>query len=433
NYPEFSAIKPLPLFSSARGMHLRLRPANKTTLSNSSSPLVSTIKFNNYSTTSNQRLDGAESPVAKSVFISQSNDIFTNLALEDWLYKNFNFTNHHILLLWRNSPTVVIGRHQNPWLEANTALLAENGIKIARRNSGGGTVYHDEGNLNMTFFTPREHYNRKNNLEIVSRALFREYGMETEISAREDLVVDGVYKQISGTASKLGRPNAYHHCTLLVDVNKVNLSRALQKHNKGIKTNATKSISSPVKNLCEVHTHVKLEKLLGAIGWEYLRTCPLTLQDLGKNHIAKQRGFQLVNPTNQWFPGLDDLHAEFSSWEWRFAKSPKFSVTRTFRVPQELLGENKFTNEDLTITIDVNKGLVEDVMLTVPPGLKAAKGFSGEAEVVTSIRGQRFSEEAVTMLQTQLSNLNTPEQTRKSFVVKCMRTSILTLEDENDC
>ena len=72
---------------------------------------------------------------------------------------------------------------------------------------------------------------------------------------------------------------------------------------KGIKTNATQSIPSPVKNLCEVHNHVKLEKLLGAIGWEYLRTCPLTLQDLGKEHIGKQRGFQLVNPTDQWFPG----------------------------------------------------------------------------------------------------------------------------------
>ncbi|KAJ9574245.1 hypothetical protein L9F63_026111, partial [Diploptera punctata] len=342
------------------GMHLRLRPANKTVydkLNSFSSGPTSWIKQQGFKSP-RQRLDGAkdESPVAKSVFISQSNDIFTNLALEDWLYKNFNFTNHHILLLWRNSPTVVIGRHQNPWLEANTALLAENGIKIARRNSGGGTVYHDEGNLNMTFFTPREHYNRKNNLEIVSRALFREYGMETEISAREDLVVDGVYKQISGTASKLGRPNAYHHCTLLVDVNKVNLSRALQKHNKGIETNATKSISSPVKNLCEVHTHVKLEKLLGAIGWEYLRTCPLTLQDLGQEPHCKAEGIPV---------GLDDLHAEFSSWEWRFAKSPKFSVTRTFRVPQELLGENKFTNEDLTITIDVNKGLVEDVAVTV--------------------------------------------------------------------
>lgn len=135
---------------------------------------------------------GKEANVKKSVFISQSNDIFTNLALEDWLYRHFNFANHHVLMLWQNTPCVVIGRHQNPWLEANVSNLnkiTENGVALARRNSGGGTVYHDEGNLNMTFFTPREHYNRKYNLEIVRRAIFREYGVKIDISSREDLVI----------------------------------------------------------------------------------------------------------------------------------------------------------------------------------------------------------------------------------------------------
>ncbi|PSN32985.1 Lipoyltransferase 1 [Blattella germanica] len=352
-------------------------------IARSNSVVLSAVKVNNYSTSNHNSGVEDKSPVVKSVFISQSSDVFTNLALEDWLYRNFDFTNHHILLLWKNSPTVVIGRHQNPWLEANTALLAEQGIEIARRNSGGGTVYHDEGNLNMTFFTPREQYNRKNNLELISRALFREYGMKTEVSPREDIVVNGGYK-------------------------------------KGIKTNATQSIPSPVINLCDVHHHVKLEKLLGAVGWEYLRTCPHTLQDKGKEHIGQQRGFQLVNPTDAWFPGLDKLRSEFRSWEWRFGKSPKFTVTRNFRVPQELLGKDELTNQDLTITIDVNKGLVEDIMLTVPPGLKAANGISGQAQVVSSLVGQRFSEEAITVLQKALSDLKAPEQAG-NFVVNCMR------------
>jgi len=362
-----------------------------------------------------------DSDTVKSVFISQSDDIFTNLALEDWLYRNFDFTKHHILLLWKNSPTVVIGRHQNPWLEANTAILSEHGIEIARRNSGGGTVYHDHGNLNLTFFTPREHYSRKNNLQLICRALFREWGVKTEISPREDIVINGSYKQISGTASKLGQPNAYHHCTLLVDVDKMKLRHALRKHHKGIKTNATQSIPSPVTNLCDVNSHVKLEKLLAAVGWEYLRTCPYSAEDRGEDFIRKQRGFQLINPTDQWFPGLDKLRAEFASWDWRFGKSPKFTVTRTFQVPQELLGKDELTNQELIITIDVNKGMVEDVMLMVPPGLKAAKGFSGQAEVVTSLKGQRFSEEAITMLQRALSELESPDQTRNEFVVDCMR------------
>lgn len=133
-----------------------------------------------------------EGSVKKSVFISQSHDIFQNLALEDWLYRNSDFKHNHVLMLWQNDPCVVIGRHQNPWLEANVSNLkniTENGVQLARRNSGGGTVFHDRGNLNMTFFTPRESYDRKYNLEIIRRAIFREFGLKIEISQREDLVI----------------------------------------------------------------------------------------------------------------------------------------------------------------------------------------------------------------------------------------------------
>lgn len=131
----------------------------------------------------------ADADIKKSVFISQSSDIFTNLALEDWLYKNFDFGHHHVLLLWVNEPCVVIGRHQNPFTEANVSKLMERGITLARRNSGGGAVYHDRGNLNCTFFTPRERYDRKYNLNIVTRSLFREWAIKTEINDRDDIVI----------------------------------------------------------------------------------------------------------------------------------------------------------------------------------------------------------------------------------------------------
>lgn len=130
-----------------------------------------------------------DAEIKKSVFISQSNDIFTNLALEDWFYRNFDFTNHHVLMLWANNPCVVIGRHQNPFCETHVSNLQKAGIELVRRNSGGGSVYHDRGNLNMTFFTPRERYNRNYNLNIVTRALFREWGIKANISARDDIVV----------------------------------------------------------------------------------------------------------------------------------------------------------------------------------------------------------------------------------------------------
>lgn len=133
---------------------------------------------------------GDNKTIKKSVFISQSYDIYTNLALEDWIYKNFDLKNHHILMLWANDPCVVIGKHQNPFVETNVAHLANLGINLARRNSGGGTVYHDRGNLNCTFFTPRSRYNRKYNLNLITRALFREYGIKTEISERDDITLN---------------------------------------------------------------------------------------------------------------------------------------------------------------------------------------------------------------------------------------------------
>jgi hypothetical protein len=133
----------------------------------------------------------------KSVFISQSTDVHTNLALEDWIYRNFNFENHRVLLLWRNDPCVVIGRHQNPWSEVDVSLAEEVKLPVVRRNSGGGCVYHDQGNLNCTFFTPRDGYDRKSNLEIICRALKRQFDIKADVSPRLDVNVDGYKVKIN--------------------------------------------------------------------------------------------------------------------------------------------------------------------------------------------------------------------------------------------
>lgn len=152
------------------------------------------VRILRYASTKRPVMDIPEESIKKSVFISQSTDIYTNLALEDWFYRNYDFSKHHVLLLWKNNPCVVIGRHQNPWVEANIQAVEENGVALARRNSGGGTVYHDSGNLNLSFFTPRERYNRRYNLDIITRALFREWGLNSTVNKREDIVVQGEFK-----------------------------------------------------------------------------------------------------------------------------------------------------------------------------------------------------------------------------------------------
>ncbi len=131
--------------------------------------------------------------------------------------------------------SVVIGRHQNPWVEVNLKNMSENGVFLSRRNSGGeytaylkiyccylmsnyyshfhtftgGTVYHDTGNLNCSFFSSRARYNRKSNLENICQSMKCNWNLDLMISPREDILLNS-YK-VSGTASKLGHKNAYHH------------------------------------------------------------------------------------------------------------------------------------------------------------------------------------------------------------------------------
>ncbi|KAF0297303.1 Lipoyltransferase 1, mitochondrial [Amphibalanus amphitrite] len=142
-------------------------------------------------------------PEALSVFLSQSHNVFTNLALEDWLYRNFRFGRHNLLMVWRNAPCVVIGRHQNPWREVDTHHLHAAGMPLARRNSGGGTVYHDLGNLNLTFFSAREQYDRAANLHLVADALRQGWGFDITVNERDDLLLDGAFKFCSHRVSRI--------------------------------------------------------------------------------------------------------------------------------------------------------------------------------------------------------------------------------------
>ncbi|KAJ2948117.1 hypothetical protein O0L34_g9915 [Tuta absoluta] len=360
-----------------------------------------------------------EGEVTKSVFMSQSTDIYTNLALEDWMYRNMDFSNHHVMMVWRNEPCVVIGRHQNPWLEANVPLLAEREIALARRNSGGGTVYHDRGNLNITFFTPKERYDRKYNLELIKRALYRGFGVKTSINERQDIIVRDKYK-VSGTAAKVGRLTAYHHCTLLVNANKADLSKALAKR----ETNATRSTPSPVVNLADVDNKVTVDSLQTAVGYEYLRTPAVRLEDGGQDQIAKQRGFQFINPTDDWFPGLAELKSELQTWDWNFGRTPVFTVSRAFPVPAELLAPSKVysATQELVINMTVEKGLIDDVTLSIPPGL-VESGFHGEASVITHLKGKRFTSEALSALQEAMLTRHHEDvkklDEKEQFVAKC--------------
>ena len=164
-----------------------------------------------------------------TVIYSQSTDIFRNLSLEDWIYRNTDLRDKRVLLLWRNEPAVVIGRHQNPWLECHVSRCAALGASLARRNSGGGTVYHDLNNLNLSFLCDKKLYNRVNNLALIRDVLSDKFGIDSHINERQDLVLRETGHKISGTASKLGANKSYHHLTLLIDADLTRMRALIRK------------------------------------------------------------------------------------------------------------------------------------------------------------------------------------------------------------
>ncbi|XP_038075202.1 lipoyltransferase 1, mitochondrial-like isoform X2 [Patiria miniata] len=254
------------------------------------------------------------------VYESVSSDVFTNLAFEDWVYNNLDLSTTNLLLLWRNDPCVVIGRHQNPWAECQLRQLWGSNVKLARRRSGGGTVYHDLGNLNCTFFTDRKRYNRKENLELITNALRSTWpGLDVTVSCRDDILLDNFFK-VSGSSAKLGRQIAYHHCTLLHSVNTPELKSLLHSKKEGLTNRATQSVESAVKNLSDVEPSVRHSSLVDVIAEKFYSQ----YQPLYENKVYP------VDPSSEvdW-PGVLSSREELGSWNWVYGKTPQFSVQRS--------------------------------------------------------------------------------------------------------
>ena len=133
----------------------------------------------------------SKSSFAQRLFINIKSPVKTpyhGLALEDYIFEKKLLKNQEIWLLWRNYPSVVVGKFQNIWLETNPQFCRYNGIFSARRSSGGGTVYHDEGNLNISVFANKESYNRCRNLKRVTKTLEDMGYQDLSINDRSDIL-----------------------------------------------------------------------------------------------------------------------------------------------------------------------------------------------------------------------------------------------------
>lgn len=262
-------------------------------------------------------------------------DPWYNLAVEEYLLDTVA-EDMCILYLWQNDQTVVIGRNQNPWKECRTNLLENEGGKLARRLSGGGTVFHDLGNLNFTFIMHRDSYNLERQVRVILAAAKR-LGIPAEMTGRNDLTVDG--RKFSGNAFCFRKNSAYHHGTILVSSNMENLIKYLQVPEDKIKSKGIESVRSRVVNLAEINPEITIDSFTEVFSEEF------------QKEYGDSSGFILTSDLDQ--DKIQVLYSKYSSWEWRYGEAPKFDITLS----------NRFVWGGVDICFQMQNGIVKSTAI----------------------------------------------------------------------
>lgn len=270
---------------------------------------------------------------------NDTNDPGLNLALEEYCLRHLN-SRHTYLLFYINTPAVVIGRHQNVLAEIDPGFIINNGIQVLRRISGGGAVYHDQGNLNFSIiqnFDRRSLISIKQTIAPVVAAL-RRMGLSAEVSKRNDIVVGA--KKISGNAQFSNTRRIVVHGTLLFDTDLNFLRRALTPRAGGITSQAPKSIRSAVANISDfpgqpADMHHFKHRLVGLIA-----------ADIG--------GLDTYRLSAEAWDKIYRLYEQkYASWEWTYGKSPPFEVYKRSCLPGGCL----------ETWITVKKGCIRDIRI----------------------------------------------------------------------
>ncbi|KAF2872655.1 hypothetical protein BDV95DRAFT_491822 [Massariosphaeria phaeospora] len=288
-------------------------------------------------------------------YVSRSNDPYLNLSIEDHILRTSS-PDSTVLFLYTNRPCVVIGRNQNPWTEVNLGILdaatrggqaaksteppAIGDVDLVRRRSGGGTVFHDEGNVNWSITCPRATFTRDLHAEMVVRAL-RKLGVDrARVNERHDIVLDQGHQKgavepsdthrtpytlrdgalprplkVSGSAYKLTRGRALHHATtLLASPNLHIIPQYLHSPAKPfIEAKGVDSVNSPVGNIglaINIFQRHLQEEFTAMYG------------ETSKHTIA-----EIVCEEHLNIPEIRKGYEELRTEEWMWSQTPQFTLT----------------------------------------------------------------------------------------------------------
>lgn len=238
-----------------------------------------------------------------------------NLALEQYVFDCMP-REESCLMLWQNSPSVIVGKYQNTWEEVDAEFVRKNGIRVTRRLSGGGAVYHDLGNINYTFIVSGQ-IGQGLDLAVFCRPLLEALaglGIKGQLSGRNDVTIDG--KKFSGTAQYSRGGRIMHHGTILFHSDLNVLERALRPAPDKIFSKGVQSVRSRVTN---IRDHLKQPMTVEEF-WEVLRR-------------SMARGAEQRELTGEDLARTEQLRRErYSAWEWNWGRSPEYTVKKTRRV-----------------------------------------------------------------------------------------------------
>lgn len=260
-------------------------------------------------------------------------DPYFNLASEEYLLKH---RKEYFIYLWINAPAVIVGVNQNTVQEVNLDYTTSHGIKVVRRQTGGGAVYHDLNNLCYTVIAPYDENvdaYRKFTAPVIG--YLNSLGVKAEFSGRNDIVVGG--KKISGNAQTVSGGRIMHHGTLLFDTDMTALTYALKPNKLKTESKGIKSVRARVTNIKQYLPDMTVEEFKNGLKEYFKKTCEEYV--LTENDIAE------INKL---------VRDKYSLYEWNIGRSPKGKNLFEYKFPFGVLSfsfdtvEGKIQNADIS-------------------------------------------------------------------------------------